>query len=260
MSAPTAKASKKELNSNHDGADETSGEDRARRGPGRAAIFRPGPRGCGGRTGAAEPAPFCVRPGTGGPGWRRGGERYGRSGGAAACAAGGDPPFPPPALSSPSLPPEKPLFIVLRHDASLPSAAAATTWCGRTQPCGSASRVALLPARSRHHGGTGNQGLGRGRGAEPAGGCSRLRGLHTPRGAATLGRAGDVRNLAWRPCNAGASRAFRTPSPRLEGRFEPRTAPDSGLVTGNEPRDRAPSRPLGFVKAFTTLLGQKGTK
>lgn len=58
MSAPTAKASKKELNSNHDGADETSGEDRARRGPGRAAIFRPGPRGCGGRAGAGEPAPF----------------------------------------------------------------------------------------------------------------------------------------------------------------------------------------------------------
>lgn len=48
MSAPTAKVSKKELNSNHDGADETAGEDRARRGPGRAAIFRPGPRGYGG--------------------------------------------------------------------------------------------------------------------------------------------------------------------------------------------------------------------
>lgn len=42
--------------------------------------------------------------------------------------------------------------------------------------------------------------------------------------------------------------------------FEPRTVADPGLVTGNEPRDRAPSRPLGFVKAFTTLLGQKGTK
>lgn len=67
MSAPTAKASKKELNSNHDGADETSGEDRARRGPGRAAIFRPGPRDCGGRAGArGAGALFCAAGGRGG--------------------------------------------------------------------------------------------------------------------------------------------------------------------------------------------------
>jgi hypothetical protein len=228
-------------------------------GPAAPPSFGPDRGAAGGARGPESRRLFCVRPGTGGPGWRRGGERCGRGGGAAACAAGGDPPFPPPALSSPSLPPEKPLFIVLRHDASLPSAATAATWCGRTQPCGRASSAALLPALSRRYRGTGNRGLGRGRGAEPAGGCSRLRGLRTPRGAATLGRAGGARNLAPRPYDAGASGAFRTPSPRLEGRFEPRTAAEPGLVTGNETRDRAPSRPLGFVKAFTTL-GQKGTK
>lgn len=51
MSAPTAKLSKKEVNSNHDGADETSGK-RGGMG-GRAAIFRGGRRARRGSTGEA---------------------------------------------------------------------------------------------------------------------------------------------------------------------------------------------------------------
>lgn len=165
MSAPAAKVSKKELNSNHDGADETSGEEQARRGPARAAIFaaRPArrpPAGPGARAGgrwadgpARASAPFFVRAGPG-PGWRRGGGRRCEAGALRPARRGRRRPplpLPPPSLSSPSLPPEKPLFIVLRHDASLPSAAAAATWCGRTRPRGRAS--ARLPLRARPAGG-----------------------------------------------------------------------------------------------------------
>lgn len=164
MSAPAAKVSKKELNSNHDGADETSGEEQARRGPARAAIFaaRPArrpPAGPGARGGrwadgpARASAPFFVRAGPG-PGWRRGGGRRCEAGALRPARRGRRRPplpLPPPSLSSPSLPPEKPLFIVLRHDASLPSAAAAATWCGRTRPRGRAS--ARLPLRARPAGG-----------------------------------------------------------------------------------------------------------
>jgi hypothetical protein len=157
MSAPAAKVSKKELNSNHDGADETSGEERARRGPaappsspparaaaggggaaGARARARGGRRGGErGRAGAAGSAPFFVRGGAGGLGGAvaAGGLR-GEAGALRPARRGRRRPplLPPPSLSSPSLlPPEKPLFIVLRHDASLPSAAAAT-WCGRTRP------------------------------------------------------------------------------------------------------------------------------
>lgn len=111
MSAPTAKVSKKELNSNHDGADETAGEDRARRGPGRAAIFRPGPRGCGGRAGTAVPAPFCVcvcmcvARGRG-PGWRRGGLAVRARRGRCGLRGGRRPPLPPARALLP-LPPSR---------------------------------------------------------------------------------------------------------------------------------------------------------
>lgn len=161
MSAPAAKVSKKELNSNHDGADETSGEEQARQGPARAAIFaaRPArrpPAGPGGRWAdgpARASAPFFVRAGPR-PGWRRGGGRSCEAGALRPARRGRRRPplpLPPPSLSSPSLPPEKPLFIVLRHDASLPSAAAAATWCGRTRPRARAS--AQLPRRARPAGG-----------------------------------------------------------------------------------------------------------
>lgn len=115
-----------------------------RRPPGRRPPAGPGARAGGaGRGGAARPAGarglgalFCARPGRG-PGWRRGGGRRCEAGALRPARRGRRRPplpLPPPSLSSPSLPPEKPLFIVLRHDASLPSAAAAATWCGRTRP------------------------------------------------------------------------------------------------------------------------------
>lgn len=224
-------------------------------GPAAPPSFGPGRGLRGARGDPRSRRPFCVRRGTGGPGWRRGG---GRGGGAAACAAGGDPPSPPPALSSPSLPPEKPLFIVLRHDASLPSAAAAATWCGRTQPCGPASPAVLLPARRR--GGTGSLGLGRGSDAEPARRCSGQRGSHAPRGAATLGRAWRARDLAPRPRHSGPSTGPQGAGPSPGGSF---LAKGSGGARDWLPEmDRAsgaPSRPLGFVKALAVLTGQKGT-
>lgn len=129
MSAPAAKVSKKELNSNHDGADETSGEEQARRGPARAAIFaarparRPpaGPEACWGRRAdgpARVSAPFFVRAGPG-PGWRRGGG----GGGGRRCglfgAGGGDPPFLSPLPRSPP-PPSLPRSLSLLCSAMMP--------------------------------------------------------------------------------------------------------------------------------------------
>lgn len=132
MSAPAAKVSKKELNSNHDGADETSGEEQARRGPARAAIFaarpawRPpaGPRAHGGRWvdgRRASRRPFlCAR-----------GRGRGRGGAAAAdgaarrgpCglfrAGGGDPPFLSPLPRSPP-PPSLPRSLSLLCSAMMP--------------------------------------------------------------------------------------------------------------------------------------------
>lgn len=115
MSAPAAKVSKKELNSNHDGADETSGEEQARRGPARAAIFaaRPArrpPVGPGGRW-AAGPArasaPFLCARGRAGVAPRR--RTALRGGGAAACSARAEetPPSSPPSLALLPLPPSR---------------------------------------------------------------------------------------------------------------------------------------------------------
>ena len=129
MSAPAAKVSKKELNSNHDGADETSGEEQARRGPARAAIFavrpaagrRRGPgragRGVGGaqpggRAGARLGALFFffyfvrARPGAG---WRRGGEQRCEAGALRPARRGRRrPPLPlPPHLALLPLPPSR---------------------------------------------------------------------------------------------------------------------------------------------------------
>lgn len=94
MSAPTAKASKKELNSNHDGADETSGEDRARRGPGRAAIFRPGPPDCGGRAGARGAGALFLC--GAGPGGRGGAVAAGEAGALRPARRAETPPSPRP--------------------------------------------------------------------------------------------------------------------------------------------------------------------
>ncbi|KAK2120400.1 hypothetical protein P7K49_001786, partial [Saguinus oedipus] len=157
--------SKKELNSNHDGADETSGESREPGGrpappssppaPARRPPAGPGARAGGAWRGSgARSAPFFVRGGAGGPGWRRGGGRLCEAGALRPARRGRRRPplpLPPPSLSSPSLPPEKPLFIVLRHDASLPSAAAAATWCGRTRPrARPPARFPYAPGPRRH--------------------------------------------------------------------------------------------------------------
>lgn len=130
MSAPAAKVSKKELNSNHDGADETSGEEQARRGPARAAIFaarlarRPlagrGSAGGAGRTGRRAPRrPFlCARGrGRGGAAAADGAARRGRCG--LFGAGGGDPPFLSPLPRSPP-PPSLPRSLSLLCSAMMP--------------------------------------------------------------------------------------------------------------------------------------------
>lgn len=109
-----------------------------RRGPGRAGRgwgAQPGGR-AGARLGALFFYFVRARPGAG---WRRGGERRCEAGRwwPASGAGGGDPPSSPPPrslLPPPSLP--RSLFIAARHDASLPSAAAAAAAlrCGRTRP------------------------------------------------------------------------------------------------------------------------------
>lgn len=127
MSAPAAKVSKKELNSNHDGADETSGEEQARRGPARAAIFAarparrpPGGPGGAGRTGWRAPRrPFLCARGRarGGAAAADGAARRGRCG--LFGAGGGDPPFLSPLPRSPP-PPSLPRSLSLLCSAMMP--------------------------------------------------------------------------------------------------------------------------------------------
>lgn len=52
--------------------------------------------------------------------------------------------------------------------------------------------------------------------------------------------------------------ALRKPPSLGRKGFPGRGAAKPGMVTGNEPRDRAPSRPLSFVGS-AVFTGQKGT-
>lgn len=66
-------------------------------------------------------------------------------------------------------------------------------------------------------------------------------------------------SLARRPaCRRGFTMARSEPASLGSKGFRGRGAAKPGMVTGNEPRDQAPSRPLSFVGSVAAT-GQKGT-